>query len=443
FAFAVSLVAGAVFGLAPALHVRRLDVTRALKLEGRGSVGSREQQRTRRLFVIAEFALSLVLMTAAGLLLRSFWSLVNVPLGFNPQDVTVVRTRLPYPNDPKEDLYASVSAEAPFVREVIRRAKEVPGVTGVALGSGAAVPLDHPQQDQTVFRVLFEDHPLEGAQPMFITGSEVTPEYFPLLGMTLLRGRLFDDFDVDGSPSVAVIDETMARMYWPNEDALRKRIKLSTRDTGWTTIVGVVADARTESLASASVPHVYASLYQRQGKHLAIFLRGHFDTGAIAHAIRDEVQVINPALPVFGVERLADAVAASLAMRRFSMRMTALFAITALLLAALGIYGVTSYIVTERTHEIGVRLALGAQRRDVMRIVLGQGVALVVAGASVGLVSALVVSRAMAGLLFGVSAADPLTFGVVMAVLGAIALVACYVPARRAVRIDPVQTLYY
>ena len=182
FALGASLVAGAVFGLAPALHLRDLDVTGVLKLEGRGATATRRQKRTRRMLVVAEFALSLVLLSTAGLLARSFWRLLDVPLGFDPRNVTVLRTRLPYPNDRREDLYPTVAAETPFVREVIRRCSALPGVDEVALGSGAAVPLDHPYQDQAVLRVRFEGDASHGEQPLFVTGSEVTPEYFHLLG---------------------------------------------------------------------------------------------------------------------------------------------------------------------------------------------------------------------------------------------------------------------
>jgi len=441
FALAASVVVGAIFGLAPALQIRGLDLIRALKMEGRGATSSRAQNRTRRLLVVAEFALSLVLMSAAGLLVRSFWRLLDAPLGFNPRNVTVLHTRLPYPNDPKEDLYPTAGAEATLVREVMRRSLTLPGVTDVALGSGAAVPLDHPQQDQTLLRVVIENDAVHGDQPLFITGAEVTPEYFRLLDLQLRRGRLLEDFDSDSAPSVAVVNEAMAKMYWPNTEALGKRLRLSPRSTTWTTIVGVVGDARTESLASPAVPQIYASLYQRQGKHLAIFVRGYFETNAIAHGVRDVIQSINAALPVFGVQTLGETVSDSLAVRRLSLILIASFAATALLLAALGIYGVTSYLVAERTQEIGVRLALGAQHGDVIRLVMGQGVRLAVVGASAGVVGALVVARLMSGLLFGVPAADPLTIGGALALLTSIAVAGCYVPARRALRVDPIVTL--
>jgi putative ABC transport system permease protein len=440
FALVASLIAGAAFGLAPALHAGRLDVTRVLKQEGRGSSGSREQRRTRRLIVVAEFALSLVLMSAAGLLARSFWTMLRAPLGFDAHDVTVVRTRLPYPNDPKEDLYPTAAAEEPFARELMRRIKEMPGVESVALGSGAAVPLDHPERDQTQRHILIDGAEQNG-QSVFVTGSEVTPEYFHLLRMSLVKGRLLDDFDTEMAPPVAVINESMARTYWPNDDPLGKRLKLTTRATEWATIVGIVADARTESLATSSVPHLYASLYQREGKHLAIFLRGRLETAAVGRAVRDHVQALNSALPVFGVRTLDETLSASLAVRRLSMELIALFAATALLLAALGIYGVISYMVGERTHEIGVRLALGARPSDVMGIVMQQGIRLTLVGAALGLAGSLIASRAMASLLVGVTPTDPLTFLAAAIVLAIVAMAGCYFPARRAIRVDPIVAL--
>lgn len=441
FALAASLIAGVLFGLAPALHVRGLDVTRVLKLEGRGSTSSRDQQRTRRLLVIGEVALSLVLVITAGLLVRSFWSLLHTPLGFDPRGVTVVRTRLPYPNDPKEDLYPTPDAEASFAREVIRRCRALPGVDGVALGSGAAVPLDHPAQDQTVSRVRIEGDASHGEQPLFVSGSEITPDYFRLLGMTLVRGRALDDRDSDGHPLAAVINESMARRYWPNADALGKRVAVSRRPGEWTTIVGIVADARTDSVSTVSAPHIFTSLYQEQGKHLAIFLRGRFTIAAIDSGVRIQVQAVNSALPVFGAERLSDVVAESLAMRRLSMSMIAVFALAALLLAALGVYGVISCMVSERTHEIGLRLALGADRSNVMRMVMRQGARLALGGAAIGLVGAGLVAHAMSGLLVGVSPIDPATFALATVLLTGVACAGCYLPARRAIRVDPIVAL--
>ena len=424
----------------PLSGIKILDLTRVLKQEGRGSTASAEQARTRRALVVGEVALSLVLMIAAALLLRSFWSLAHAPLAFDATNVTTVHTRLPYPNDPNEDLYATAADEAPFVREVLRRLKELPGVQEAAFTSSSAVPLDHREQNQWVLRVLFEHRAAE--QPAFVNGSMVTPEYFHLLRIPLLSGRLLTDADDEHAALVAVVNKAMAEQFWPNESPIGKRIKLSPRAPAWTTIVGVLADARTEALERTSVPVIYASVYQRSTKHVAVFLRGPVAAN-IEDQVREIVQSLNPALPVFGGASLGEIVRASLDARRFAMQMLAAFALTAVLLAGLGIYGVISYMVSERTHEIGVRLALGAQRADVARMVLRQGAGLALAGAGVGLIGALAVTRAMLGILYGVSPADPLTFVAVTALLIGIAFAACYVPARRAVRVDPITALRY
>jgi predicted permease len=441
YALGASLAAGVIFGLAPALQARRLDLIRALKLEGRGSAGSGEQTRTRRLLVVAEFALSLVLMIAASLLLRSFWNLLQAPLGFDPRRVVTVRTRLPYPNDPTTDLYRTVSQKASFFREIIRRNRALPGVEEVALGNSSSIPLDHAQRDLNQLGVIFEKPGIRGSEPSFVEASLVTPEYFHLIGMTVLRGRSFTGFDDDKTPSVAMVNEAMARAYWPGEDPIGKRLKLSATAAAWTTVIGVVADARTESLAEAPAPQIFASLYQVGEKHLAIFLRGHLDTAAIPGGVLKQVQSLDPRLPVFGARTLDETVSESLAERRFAMEMVALFALTALLLAGLGIYGVISYLVSERTHEIGIRLALGAGRERILRMVLRQGLSLALAGSGVGLVCALIVSRLMAGLLYGVRPSDPLTFTAVSVLLIAAALLACYIPARRAIRVEPLVAL--
>jgi len=259
----------------------------------------------------------------------------------------------------------------------------------------------------------------------------------------LMRGRLFSDLDDARTPQVAVINEAMARMYWPNADPLGKRLRVRPADHTWITVVGVIADARTESLAGASIPQLYLSAYQSREKELAIFLRGQLNTAALPAQVHELVRSINPELPVFGAQTLDDALSASLSERRFSMEMVALFALTALLLAGLGIYGTISYLVSERAHEIGIRLALGAQRAEILEMVLRQGLRLALVGAAVGLVGALIVAHLMAGLLYGVRPTDPLTFVGVSTVLTAVALAACYIPARRAMRVDPLVALRY
>ena len=445
FALAVSLLAGAIFGLAPALHAGRVDLIRMLKQEARGSTGSGEQARTRRILTVTEFALSLALMIAAGLLLRSFWDLLNVAPGFNPQNVMAVRTWLPVPNDPATDIYRTAAQEAPFIREVLRRGRTLPGVEEIAVGDIAAIPLGHGRDDLNPYLLAIEGRENPGGQAPLVDVSMVTAEYFHLLRMPLLRGRLFGDSDDEKAPAVAVVNEAFARTYWPNGDAVGQHVKLNnTRGAlgaAWTTVVGVVADARTESLAEASGPQVFQSLYQRHPKDLAILLRGQLDAAATPVELRQQVQLVNPELPVFGAQMLDEMVTESLSERRFSLEMVGLFALTALLLAALGIYGVISYAVSERTHEIGIRLALGAQSRNILRMVLREGMTLALAGAALGLACALVVAQLMAGVLYGVRPTDPLTFAGVALLLIGVALLACYFPARRAIHVDPLTAL--
>ena len=445
FAVVAAIGSGVIFGVAPALQIGRLDLNHALKLEGRGSAGSRERGRTRRGLVITEFALSLVLMIAASLLLRSFWDLLNVRLGFNPQSVMTVRTRMPYPNDPKIDKYATASQEAPFLRELLRRCKSLPGVEDAAVGDPASIPLDQSERDLNVlegkFFLTFEGQSGRPDSPSMVERSRVTPEYFRLIGIPLLRGRLFNEFDTDTAPQVAVVNEAFAHTYWPNADAIGKRFKSTRPDSPWITVVGVIANARTQSLAQTDLPQLYLNVYQNPAKHLAIFLRGRLDPAAMPDHVRKQVQAVDPTLPVFGPQTLNETVSESLAQRRFSMEMVASFALTALLLAGLGIYGVISYMVSERTHEIGIRLALGAQKENIMRMVVRQGLKLAITGAAVGLVGALIVSQLMAGLLYGVRPTDPLTFASVALLLVGVALFACYVPGRRAIRVDPMVAL--
>jgi predicted permease len=438
FALGVSVVAGTVFGLAPALQASRLNLTHTLKAEGRGTTGSGEQARTRRLLVVTEFALSLVLMIAAGLLLRSFYDLFKVQLGFNPQNVMAVRTWLPVPNDPTTDIYGTAAQEAPFIRELVRRSAALPGVQEVAVGSLAAVPLNH---DRNQGRLILEDREVHGSDAPLVNEASVTPGYFHLVGIPLLRGRLFTNQDNENMPPVAVVNQAFVRSWFPNQDPLGKRFKLSPTAPDWDTVVGVIADARTESLEDAGIPLIYRCTYQRADKELAIFVRGQLDESRIPDQVRELVQSINPELPVFGAMTLPGVVSGSLSQRRFSMEMVLLFALTALLLAGLGIYGTISYLVSERTHEIGIRLALGANRSKIMRMILRQGLELAIAGAAVGLIGALIVSRLMAGVLYGVAPTDPLTFAGVTLVLTAVALAACYIPARRATKVDPMFAL--
>jgi putative ABC transport system permease protein len=444
FAIVVSVAAATIFGLAPAWLTSRLNLTATLRQEGRGSNGSRKRSRLRHVLVIGELALSLVLMVAAGLLLRSFWDLFKVQLGFNPTRVMAIETTLPNPNDPKTDIYRTATQESVFLREALRRIRTLPGVEETAVSDRAALPLGHGKIDLRQRPLIREGLDVQRSQPPLIDTAIVSPEYFHVLGMTLLRGRLFADQDLEDTPSIAIINQAAARTYWPNGDPIGKRVIVRSRAAkpGWTTIVGIIADARTESLADAGIPQMYFDIYQRPAKFLAVYLRGQVDPAVILAQVRTQIQSVDAELPVFHAETLDDVLSSSLSVRRFSMEMVALFAGTALLLAGLGIYGTISFLVNEQSREIAIRLALGAQRRDILTMVLHQGLTLAAAGAGVGLVGALIVSHLMAGLLYGVSPYDLSIFAGVTAVLTAVALAASYVPALRAMRLDPITTLH-
>ena len=452
FAVAISVVAGTIFGLAPAWLTGRTDLIETLKQDGRGSKGSKGRSRARQFLVMGELALSLVLMVAAGLLLRSFWDLYKVEPGFSPDRVMALQAWLPGPNDPSADKYRSATQEAPLVREILRRGRTLPGVEQVALGDTSALPLGHDSSALNPMPLVHEGSTLTDTQAPRIDGSTVSPEYFNLLGMSLLRGRLFNDQDVEGTPDVAIVNQAAARTFWPNKDPVGKRVRLRTGNLGnrellknnsvWTTIIGVIADARTESLADAVVPQLYRTVYQHASKDLTIYLRGQLDPRAITAQVREQVQAVDPEIPVFHPETLDDVLSTSLSVRRFSMEMVALFAVTALLLAGLGIYGTISYVVSEQRREIAIRLALGAERGDILKMVMRRGLGLAAAGAALGVAGALAVSHLMAGLLYGVSPTDLPTFAGVTVALTGVALAASYIPALRAMRLDPITTLH-
>jgi predicted permease len=447
FALAVSVASGIIFGLAPAWLMSRVDLISMLRQEGRGSIGSLGRSRARQILVVSELALSLVLMVAAGLLLRSFWDLFKVQPGFNPERVMAIQTWLPGPNDPAADIYRSATQESVLLREILRRSRTLPGVVEAAVGDRTALPLGH--SDLNPLPLIREGLETKDNQAPVIDSPIVSPQYFHLLGMPLLRGRLFSDQDLEDTPQVAVINQAAARTYWPNQDPLGKRVRLrldtrellSAAKPAWSTIVGVIADARTESLADAAIPQIYRSVYQHPAKDVAIFLRGQLDPSAISAQAREQVQSIDPELPVFHAETLDDLLSTSLSVRRFSMEMVAFFAATALLLAGLGIYGTISYVVNEQRREIAIRLALGAQRGTILNMVLRRGLGLAAAGAGLGVAGALILSHLMAGLLYGVSPTDLPTFAGVTLVLTTVALAASYFPALRAMRLDPNTTL--
>ncbi len=440
FVFAVSLLTGVLFGLAPALQASRPDLTAGLKEGAKGS-GSRGR-RFRGALVVAEVALSLVLMIAAGLLLRSFERLMEVDAGFDPRGVLMARIWLPVPNNPELDAYREPAKRAAFVREVLRRVQALPGVRYAAVGAGNGVPFLGPHFNGIL--TVEERADSDAAQPT-AQFSAVTPDYFRALGTPLVRGRFFAESDTLEAQPVALVDEAAARRFWPGEDPVGRRFKLGVpaSKAPWMTVVGVVGNIKTEGFDQPDQPHLYTCVFQNVGYAMAVYLKVEGDPKALTQALRREVQAVDPNLPVFGERTMEDVVSDSLARRRFALQVVGAFGALALLLAGVGVYGVVAYSVSQRTREIGIRLALGASSGSILRWVFGQGMRLTLAGLGFGLVGALALTRALGGLLYGVSAADPVTYAGLAALLAAVALLACYVPARRATRVDPMVALRY
>ena len=442
FVFAVSVLTGMLFGLVPALQASRPDLTESLKEGGKGAGSAQRGQRFRGALVVTEIALSLMLMIAAGLLLRSFGRLLEVDAGFDPHHVLMARIWLPVPNNPQLDPYSPVPKRAAFVREVLRRASTLPGVQYAAIGSGNSVPLLGPHFTGSF---TIEEKPDSDTQRPSAQFSSVSPDYFRALSTPLVRGRFFADSDSDQAQRVVLVDETAAQRFWPNEDPVGRRIKPSGRGSNapWMTIVGVVGDIKTEGFDQPDQPHVYVPALQSPGYAMAVYLRAEGDVKGLTQVLRQQVQSVDPNLPVFGERTMEDVVSASLAQRRFALQVVGGFGVLALLLAGIGIYGVVAYSVSQRTREIGIRLALGASSGAILRWVFKQGMRLTLFGLGAGLVGALVLTRLLRGLLFGVATTDPLTYAGLALLLAAVALLACYVPARRATKVDPMVALRY
>jgi predicted permease len=442
FAFGISVLTGFLFGLFPALQASRPDILTGLKDGSKGAGSGMRQVRFRNALVVAEFALSLVLLIGAGLLLRSFFQLLNVNPGFDPHNALVARIWLPVPNNPELDPYRPATKRITFIREVLSRAATLPGVEYAAIGGGNGVPLIGPH-NKGGFTI--EDRADEGTNLPLAQVDVVSPDYFRVLRAPLVRGRFFADSDDDKSPRVALIDETMAARLWPSADPIGKRLKFGGRESKapWMTIVGIVGNIKTDGFDQPDQPHLYIAILQSPGYAMAVYLRTTPNPESLAQPLREQVQAVDPNLPVFGVQGLEEVVSSSLANRRFAVQMIGLFGSVALLLAGIGIYGVMSYAVTQRTHEIGIRLALGAQARDVLRLVVRQGLTLAVIGVLIGLASAFALTRLISSLLYGVSATDPLTFAIIAVLLTGVALLACYIPARRATKVDPLVALRY
>ena len=439
FTFLVSLATGVLFGLVPAWQASRPDVLSGLK-EGTAAAGfGARSNRLRGLLVVAELAMSLVLMIGAGLLLRSFWRVLEVNPGFDAKNVMVARIWLPVPNNPELDPYRPPEKRTQFVKEVLRRVGGLPGVQRAAMVAGNGVPLIGPHPKGPL---VIEDHADESVLPQ-VQISSVSPEYFTTLGAPLIDGRFFSDADETGAPRVAIIDRAAIRRFWADENPIGKHIKFGRRDSKapWITIIGVVGDIKTDGFDTPEQPHVYFPILQNPGYAMAVMVKTEANPKLLTQSLREQVQAVDPDLPVFGEKTMEDIVETSLGERRFAMQLVTSFGVVALLLAGIGIYGVIAYSVNQRTREIGIRLALGANERDIMGWVLTQGMGLTAAGVGLGLAGAFALTRLLQGLLFGITATDAITFATLAVVLGLVALAACYIPAKRATKVDPMIAL--
>jgi putative ABC transport system permease protein len=390
----------------------------------------------RGLFVVAEVALAIVLLVGAGLLLKSFQKLQEVDPGFRPENLLTMQISLP------STKYREPSQIDSFFQQALEKIRSLPGVESA--GISTSVPMSGANSAGSFT--------IEGRT---IAPGEMAPwgnrwfagaSYFQTMGIRLLKGRFFDDRDVRDAPPVAIIDETMERKFWPDENPIGKRISFQRNAQGnpvWREIVGVVGHVKHRSLEGESPVQYYIPHRQLSASTVFLVARSAVEPASLAGAVRGSVQQVDPELPVFRVTTMERMVADSMTQRRFSMTLLGVFAFVALILASVGLYGVMSYSVTHRTNEIGIRMALGAKMTDVLAMVVGQGMKLSLAGVGIGLAGALALTRVMRTLLFSVSASDPLTYVAVALVLGAVSLVACYVPARRATKVDPIEALRY
>ncbi|HEX8140374.1 MAG TPA: ABC transporter permease [Pyrinomonadaceae bacterium] len=434
FTLLVSLVTGIAFGLAPALHISQPDLNETLKEGGRSSTGG-SRSALRGLLVVSEVALSIVLLISAGLLIKTMIRLREVNTGFNPQNIVTMNVVLSSAKRPKPQEWAS------FFKQVTERVEALPGVEAAGLTSVLPFSSNFDGRGLAV-----EDYPKPRGQEISVDLYITTPGYRRAMGIALLQGRALEEHDTGEAPQVALINETMARELWPNQSPLGKRIKFPGSEKNpqpWRTVVGVVGDVSQYGLDRKVPMQIYLPEAQYPTTAMTLVVRSTTDPSNLVAAIRREVAALDPDQAISNVATMEQLLADSIALRRFSMLLLIIFASMALVLASIGIYGVISYSVTQRTHEIGIRMALGAQTRDVVKLVLGGGMRLVLIGIVLGLAASFALTRLMTSLLYGVSTIDPVTFVAVAVLLSAVALLACYLPARRATKVDPMEALRY
>jgi len=432
FTLGVSLLVGLLAGLAPALATTKVQLNDTLK-EGRGLTGNRVRNRIRGTLVVAEIALALVLLIGAGLMLKSFLILGSVDPGIHPENVLVMDFSL------GGKKYAKTQARAPFMDAVLHRLEQLPGVQSAALVSD--VPLTDNSDAQAI---LIEGRPDPGPKKRPIVNYNVVgPGYLRTLGIPLLKGRDFSARDTESSPTVVLINQAMARKFWPNENPVGARI--STDGKNWASIQGVIGDVRQLGLRTESKPEVYLSYLQDPyaWPYFSLLVHTSADPMKQLSSIRDVVWSVDKDLPIATVSTMEQLRSGSIAQPRVTALLLAVFASLALILASVGIYGVMAYSVTQRTHEMGLRMALGARITDVLKLVVGHGMILTGCGVGLGLIGAFALTRVLAKFLWGVRPTDPVTFVAVSMLLAAVAMLATYLPARRATRVDPMVALRY
>ena len=431
FALAVTLLTSIVFGLAPVLAATKTDVKESLKEGGLRTTSGQVHRRVRHVLVVAELALAIVLLAGSGLLIRSFIRLSAVDPGFEPRHLLTARITLP------KTKYAKPEQQAAFLRHLLEGAQSLHGVQSAAIGSG--LPLIGPR---SIMGIAVEGKPFPppGAAPD-IPYDDVSADYFRTLQMPLLRGRLFNQRDHEGAPLVAVVNQAFVKRFFPDRDPIGKHVKTGAMTGPWCEIIGVVGDVKQQGLNRENDPEIYAPYLQSPEPEMILVLRSAADPSGLTNTVRREVEGIDKNLPVYDAATMEERLADSIAPARFNTLLVSLFAAVALLLAAVGVYGVMSFAVARRTHEIGIRMALGADRRDVLRLVVGEAMILTAIGVGVGVAGALGLTRFLSGLLYGVRPTDPVTFSAVATLLAAVALLASYIPARRAIRVEPVTAL--
>jgi putative ABC transport system permease protein len=433
FTLGVTLLTGFVFGLVPALHLSKTDLTESLK-EGRGAGGGARKNRVRGVLVVAELALAVVLLVGAGLLIQSFWRLQHVNSGLQAQNVLTFNVSLP-------EVRYSTEKQARFYRDLTNRVRSLPGVQSAS----AALPLPL-SGDRFSISFQIDGRPVapkdEPVADLFMT----EPDYFRTMGIPMLQGRDFNERDDHGSTPVVIVSDKFARQFFPGENPLGKRIQpgISTWENDDSTmreIVGVVADIHNRALNIDPKPVYYLPQSQVPLNELSMVVKTSNDPHALINSVTREVEAMDSELPVFGVKTMDEYVSSSVAAPRFNTTLLSIFASVALVLTIIGLYGVMSYSVAQRTNEIGIRMALGAQARDVLGLIVKDGVKIVSVGVLLGIGGALALTRLMESLLFGVTTRDPLTFVAIVGLLSLVAMLACYIPAWRATRVDPLEAL--